>query len=60
MKRNVNILHYFSHNRQTVKSLLERSDGSDVNKRSTDGMTPLGVAAFWGYADIVQLLLEHG
>jgi len=31
-----------------------------VNERSRDGMTPLGIAAFWGYAEIVELLLENG
>lgn len=31
-----------------------------MNERSRDGMTPLGIAAFWGYADIVELLLNHG
>ncbi len=33
--------------------------GCDVNSRSSDGMTPLSIAAFWGYADIAKLLLEH-
>lgn len=33
---------------------------ADVNQRSHDGMTPLAIAAFWGYADIVRLLLENG
>lgn len=36
------------------------AQGADVNGRSKDGMTPLGIAAFWGYADIVELLLNHG
>ncbi|KAL8592773.1 hypothetical protein ACOMHN_045927 [Nucella lapillus] len=34
--------------------------GADVNARSHDGMTALAIAAFWGYADIVKFLLEHG
>jgi len=35
-------------------------EGADVNARSNDGMTPLAIAAFWGYADIVKVLLENG
>ncbi|WAR07260.1 TNKS2-like protein [Mya arenaria] len=34
--------------------------GANVNDRSRDGMTPLGIAAFWGYADIAELLLTYG
>ncbi|CAD5122878.1 DgyrCDS11279 [Dimorphilus gyrociliatus] len=34
------------------------ANNHDVNKRSPDGMTPLGLAAFWGYSDIVSLLLQ--
>jgi len=41
-----------------VESLL--SQGADVNERSRDGMTPLGIAAFWGYAEIAELLLSKG
>ena len=33
---------------------------AEVNARSNDGMTPLAIAAFWGYADIVKVLLENG
>ncbi|XP_064594443.1 cyclin-dependent kinase inhibitor 2A-like [Liolophura sinensis] len=41
-----------------MKALLERN--ADVNRISSDGMSPLAVASFWGYADIVQVLLENG
>ncbi|XP_076466766.1 uncharacterized protein LOC143298006 [Babylonia areolata] len=40
-----------------VEQLVRK--GADVNARSSDGMTPLAVAAFWGYADIVKFLLEN-
>ncbi|KAL5010411.1 hypothetical protein ScPMuIL_012716 [Solemya velum] len=43
---------------QAVNQLVK--EGVDLNKRDKDGMTPLGIAAFWGYADIVQSLLEAG
>ncbi|XP_060067788.1 protein phosphatase 1 regulatory subunit 16A-like [Ylistrum balloti] len=39
-----------------VKELLRK--GCSPNERSKDGMTPLAVAAFWGYAEIVEVLLE--
>ena len=35
------------------------SKGADINKQSSDGFMPLCTAAFWGYADIVKLLLEN-
>ncbi|XP_063405232.1 serine/threonine-protein phosphatase 6 regulatory ankyrin repeat subunit B-like isoform X1 [Mytilus trossulus] len=35
-------------------------NGGKVNEYSRDGMTPLAVAAFWGYADIAEFLLEVG
>ncbi|XP_062586465.1 ankyrin repeat domain-containing protein 49-like isoform X1 [Saccostrea cucullata] len=34
--------------------------GANVNERSKDGMSPLALAAFWGYADVVECLLNHG
>ena len=43
---------------QQVEELLGK--GQDVNERSREGMTPLGIAAFWGYAEIAELLLENG
>ena len=43
---------------QAVERLI--SGGCDVNLRGVDGMTPLGIAAFWGYLDIVKSLLKHG
>ena len=43
---------------QGVQQLIRQ--GADVNARSNDGMTPLAIASFWGYADIVKLLLEKG
>ncbi|XP_041351655.1 serine/threonine-protein kinase TNNI3K-like [Gigantopelta aegis] len=42
----------------TLKHLI--SQGEDINQRSTDGISPLAIAAFWGYADVVQILLENG
>lgn len=43
---------------QEVEALLNR--GSEINQKSSDGFAPLCIAAFWGYADIVKLLLERG
>ena len=43
---------------KAVKRLLDQ--GADINANSKDGMTPLSIAAFWGYADIVKVLLESG
>ncbi len=42
---------------QGVERLL--SLGVDVNLRSVGGMTPLGVAAFWGFPEISRCLLKH-
>lgn len=42
---------------ELVTSLV--SKGADINKQSSDGFMPLCTAAFWGYADIVKLLLEN-
>src|SRR5215831_16201519 len=39
---------------------LLASDPSLVNSYSSDGATPLGLAAFFGQKDAVELLLEHG
>ena len=43
---------------QTVRQLIEQ--GADVNRLSRDGMSPLAVAAFWGYYDIADELLRAG
>ena len=43
---------------KAVEKLISR--GCDVNQRSKDGMTPLSIAAFWGYAEITEILLENG
>jgi hypothetical protein len=42
----------------SVAALL--TTGADVNARGNAGMTALIMAAGYGYADIVQLLLDHG
>ena len=34
--------------------------GADVNKQCEHGRTALHMAAAWGHADVVQLLMEHG
>ena len=34
--------------------------GADVNKQGEHGRTALHMAAAWGHADTVQLLLENG
>jgi ankyrin repeat protein len=39
---------------------LLASDRSLVNSYSSDGATPLGLAAFFGHEDAVELLLEDG
>ncbi|RUS91822.1 hypothetical protein EGW08_000393 [Elysia chlorotica] len=41
-----------------VKKLLE--NGANPNQRSNDGMTPLALAAFWGYDAIARQLIEAG
>lgn len=41
---------------QLVEQLIK--SGADVNQRSSDGFVPLCIAAFWGYAEIVKLLLD--
>ena len=41
-----------------MEELVKR--GADINERSSDGMTPLGIAAFWGYAEIAEFLLKSG
>lgn len=43
---------------QYVRQCVEQ--GGKINEYSNDGMTPLAVAAFWGYADIAEFLLEIG
>ena len=42
----------------SVQALLD--GGADINRISGDGMTPLMMAAGYGYTDIVQLLLKRG
>ena len=37
-----------------------KTDPEIINKYSNDGFPPLGLAAFFGHADIVQLLIEKG
>ena len=43
---------------RSVEALLD--SGADVNRLSGDGITPLMMAAGYGYTDIVQLLLKRG
>lgn len=47
------VIHIF----QLLKDILKQ--GANVNERSKDGMTPLALAAFWGYADVVECLLKN-
>ena len=45
---------------ERVERLLESGDASAaINSYSRDGMTPLHLAAFFGHAKIVELLLAH-
>jgi len=45
---------------ERVERLLERGDAfAAINSYSRDGMTPLHLAAFFGHAKIVELLLAH-
>jgi ankyrin repeat protein len=46
------------HQPGAVAALLD--GGADVNRLGGDGMTPLMMAAGYGYADIVQILLRRG
>ena len=43
---------------RSVEALLD--GGADINRLSGDGVTPLMMAAGYGYTDIVQLLLKRG
>ena len=43
---------------QAVEDLIR--DGVDVGAKGLDGMTPLALASFWGYTEIVQILLKFG
>jgi len=53
-------LHHAIHKHQTasVGALLDA--GADVNRAGSDGVTPLMMAAGYGYDDTVKLLLERG
>ena len=42
---------------QTVDRLV--SNGADVDAYSPEGMTPLSIAAFWGYPKMAKYLVEH-
>src|SRR3979409_710316 len=45
---------------ERVERLLEGdADGSAINAHSADGWTPLHLAAFFGHAKIVELLLSR-
>src|SRR5437773_4287577 len=44
---------------ERVERLLESDEASAINSYSRDGMTPLHLAAFFGHAKIVELLLAH-
>ena len=50
----VHVLSFYQAVEELVKS------GADINERSSDGMTPLGIAAFWGYAELAEFLLKSG
>ena len=43
---------------QVVKLLI--AEGAEVNEYSKDGMTPLSIAAFWGYSEITTALIKAG
>jgi len=43
---------------RSVEALID--GGADVNRIAGDGVTPLMMAAGYGYADIVRTLLTHG
>lgn len=44
---------------QRLRELLD-ADSAVVNSFSSDGMTPLGLACFFGQPDAARLLLSHG
>ena len=44
---------------ERVERLLDSAETSAINSYSRDGMTPLHLAAFFGHAKIVELLLAH-
>ena len=43
---------------KSVEQLLMKHDGQ-INTYSSDGFTPLTLAAYFGHLDVVKLLLEH-
>jgi Ankyrin repeats (3 copies) len=47
-----------THQIGSVQALLD--GGADINRLSGDGITPLMMAAGYGYTDIIQLLLRRG
>jgi ankyrin repeat protein len=67
-KKGVTPLHYAAHRRYSgdvrgpfrdvVKTLLDY--GADVNVKTTRGATPLHVAAYYGEAEIVEMLIKRG
>src|SRR5688572_182089 len=42
-----------------VRAILQR-DSEAVHGRSSDGWTPLHLAAFMGHAEVARILLDHG
>ncbi|CAF3427400.1 unnamed protein product [Rotaria socialis] len=43
-----------------VRDILSSTSHADINRLEPNGSTSLHAAAFFGHADIVQLLLQHG
>lgn len=48
------------HKHQVASVEALASGGADVNRIAGDGLTPLMMAAGYGYTDIVRVLLRHG
>ena len=47
-----------SRDAKSVKKFIRK--GADINSRRHDGKSPLNVASWLGFTDIVRILLDHG
>jgi uncharacterized protein len=60
MRSHISLWEAAAYGRRTVLAALLRESTEQVNAPAIDGYLPLGLAAFFGHADCVELLLMHG